>query len=217
MIGHLKINEGPFSTRAHTRHPPQLDRNDRAFVVLCRKPPPLYYVECGQKKIAWLNKSVCVYVALVVFEVGIMGKSRFRPQNVITSDKDRKDDQLDNNSIYGKITFLPALARTYNAGLSFDLLFFLGRTHCCIIVQFHQTACARCCCCPDRFKLVFSPISPCFHYLQADRFKLVQLFLGRPIPQFIASFYANAGKDWSDFQSCLRMELYEIRFKKPLY
>jgi hypothetical protein len=32
----------------------------------------------------------------------------------------------------------------------------------------HQTACARCCC-PDRFKLVFSPISPCFHYLHALR------------------------------------------------
>jgi hypothetical protein len=162
------------------------------------------------------------------------------------------------------ISFLPALVRTYNAGLSFALLFFLGRTHCsnfCIIVQFHHafsslarqpcleallqprpgslarqpcpaalpgslarqpcpsalpgsldrqpcpaalpgslarqfdqfrpdlmralassavnalyfttvaghlTACARCCC-PDRFKLVFSPISPCFHYLHALR------------------------------------------------
>jgi hypothetical protein len=37
--------------------------------------------------------------------------------------------------------FLPALVRTYNAGLSFALLFFLDRTHCsnvCIIVQFHH-------------------------------------------------------------------------------
>jgi hypothetical protein len=41
----------------------------------------------------------------------------------------------------------------------------------------HQTACVGCC--PDRFKLVFSPISPCFHYVSpnacarccTDRFK----------------------------------------------
>jgi hypothetical protein len=33
----------------------------------------------------------------------------------------------------------------------------------CTTVAGHQTACARCC--PDGFKLVFSPISLCFHYL----------------------------------------------------
>jgi hypothetical protein len=32
-------------------------------------------------------------------------------------------------------------------------------------IMCHQTACARCC--TDRFKLVFCPISPCFHYLHA--------------------------------------------------
>jgi hypothetical protein len=37
----------------------------------------------------------------------------------------------------------------------------------CTAVAGHQTACARCCC-PDRFKLVFSPISPCFHYLHLN-------------------------------------------------
>jgi hypothetical protein len=35
----------------------------------------------------------------------------------------------------------------------------------CTTVAGHQTACARCC--PERFKLIFSPISPCFHYLHA--------------------------------------------------
>jgi hypothetical protein len=35
----------------------------------------------------------------------------------------------------------------------------------CTTVAGHQTACARCC--PDRFKLVFSLISLCFHYLHA--------------------------------------------------
>jgi hypothetical protein len=53
----------------------------------------------------------------------------------------------------------------------------------CNTVAGHQTECARCC--PDRFKLVFCPISLCFHYLHsccpADRFNLVQLFLCRPI------------------------------------
>jgi hypothetical protein len=32
-------------------------------------------------------------------------------------------------------------------------------------IMCHQTACARCC--TNRFKLVFCPISPCFHYLHA--------------------------------------------------
>jgi hypothetical protein len=36
----------------------------------------------------------------------------------------------------------------------------------CTTVAGHQTACARCC--PDRFKLVFSPISPCFHYVSPN-------------------------------------------------
>jgi hypothetical protein len=123
------------------------------------------------------------------------------------------------------------LVRTYNAGLSFALLFLLLfllllflRTHYteyCIIVKFHhafsilhhcmqalpsslarqfdqfrpdlmralacsavlqttvaghQTACARCCCL-DRFKLVFSPISPCFYrqFIAFPQFKDVAM------------------------------------------
>jgi hypothetical protein len=49
-----------------------------------------------------------------------------------------------------------------------DLMRALARAlhnHRTLLVAGHQTACARCC--PDRFKLVFSPISPCFHYLHA--------------------------------------------------
>jgi hypothetical protein len=59
------------------------------------------------------------------------------------------------------------------------------------------------------FKLVFSPISPCFHFLHAradvqqtglNLFSCSYVDLFRSLLQV---FYANAGKDWSDFQSCL--------------
>jgi hypothetical protein len=69
----------------------------------------------------------------------------------------------------------------------------------CTTVAGHQTACARCC--PDRFKLIFSPISPCFHYLHAraavqetgsNLFSCSYVDLFRSLLQV---FYANAGKD----------------------
>jgi hypothetical protein len=58
----------------------------------------------------------------------------------------------------------------------------------------HQTASVRCC--PDGFKLVFSPISPCFHYVSpnacarccTDRFKLVF----SPISPCFHYFHARA-------------------------
>jgi hypothetical protein len=37
----------------------------------------------------------------------------------------------------------------------------------------HQTAWAQCC--PDRFKLVFSPISPCFHYVSPNCMRALQV------------------------------------------
>jgi hypothetical protein len=69
----------------------------------------------------------------------------------------------------------------------------------CTTVAGHQTACARCC--PDRFKLVFSPISPCFHFLHAraavqqtgsNMFSCSYVDLFRSL---LKVFYANAGKD----------------------
>jgi hypothetical protein len=55
-------------------------------------------------------------------------------------------------------TAFDALARSLARSLAMQSL------HCATVAS-HQTACARCC--PDRLKLVFSPISPCFHYLHA--------------------------------------------------
>jgi hypothetical protein len=48
----------------------------------------------------------------------------------------------------------------------FDAHARLLRSHRTVLVAGQQTACARCC--PDRFKLVFSPISPCFHYVSPN-------------------------------------------------
>jgi hypothetical protein len=69
----------------------------------------------------------------------------------------------------------------------------------CTTVAGHQTACARCC--PDRFKLVFSPISPFFYYLSAraavqqtgsNLFSCSYVDLFRSLLQV---FFANASKD----------------------
>jgi hypothetical protein len=88
-----------------------------------------------------------------------------------------------------RITALYYSCRSLNsmgaAAVLTGLNLFLVQFHHAFIMC-HQTACARCC--TDRFTLVFSRISPCFHYLHART--AVQV-----LSRFLQVFYANAGKD----------------------